>query len=461
MIGFTIKIALITAMSFLVSCANVKEVEYSQSLEHPEDAHPSPIRFDKLTVRLPVGAEIGTYRQSCLLSYSEIGRHYFRGNINQLELNDEFAQTLEAQGFDVASRINTVFDEEYEAEFLRSEYKIGAKIIDAQINVCATPERMALFYLPILDPRHIGRGGEGGKLYLKIRWAVYDSLRRKVVYKTVTEGYVNRKVLNKEGSALMLNEAFAMAAHNLAAEKSFHDLIFYGKPPPQDWRKKKKKESRPRIFDSQEKVVIDNLPLSNSPLTQHIKRSGKAAVLVQAGAGHGSGFFITNQGHIITNAHVIGNAMRVRIVTAGNKKKLIAEVLRKDEERDIALLKLEEVAEGLNIITLPIKTEWAQVSEDIYALGAPEHRRLQDTLSKGIVSAHRKNFRAFGTKMNFIQGDIVIRGGNSGGPLLDANGNIIGVSVAGMYRELGEGDSGLNLFIPIEDALKYLYIELK
>ena len=460
---FTIKIALILSMSFLISsCAKVQKVEYAQSIEHPEDAYPAPIRFTNLRTQLPIGAEIGIHRHRCFLSFSEVGRHYLKGNIAQPEIKGAFVGAMEAQGFDIISRLHSTFKEEYDNELLRSEYKIGAKIIDAQINVCEKPN--LIFNLPpitILDPLYLGIGGVKGKLYLKIEWAIYDNLRQKVAYKTVTEGYVQRKAKNKEGVTLMVTEAFSMAAHNLAANKHFHDLIFYGTKPPQDWRKTKKKESRPRIFDQQEKVVISNPPISKAPLTQHIDSSGEIAVLVQAGISHGSGYFITKQGHIITNAHVIGNAQRVRIVSAGKNKKMIAEVLRKSTKRDVALLKLVKIPEDFNIVTVPIKTEWPKVSEDIYALGAPSNKRLQDTLSKGIVSAHRKNFSVWGTKMDFIQGDVQTIGGNSGGPLLDANGNIVGMSVAGMYQFSTESDSGLNLFIPIEDALKYLKIELQ
>ncbi len=447
---------------FAVSaCTKVQKIEYAKSIDHPQDAYPAPIKFSRLKVQLPVGAEIGIHRTKCFLSFYEAGRHYLNGNISQPLIDDIFAQTLEAQGFDVVNRLNSVFDEEYEDEFLRSEYKVGGKIIDAQINTCEVPDKKYSFPLKIMDPLYIGNGGFKGKLYLKIEWGVYDSLHRRVVYKTVTEGYVNHKSASQEGISLMINEAFSMAAHNLGADKNFHDLIFYNEKPPQNWRKKKEKESRPRIFDPQEKVVITNPDLSTTPLIEHVSKSTKVGVLVQAGSGHGSGFFISDQGHIITNAHVVGNAMRVRIVTAGRKKKLVAEVLRKSSRRDVALLKLEEIPDDLEIITMPIRLQYPKVSEDIYALGAPEHKRLQDSLSKGIVSSIRKNFSVYGMKLNFIQGDVVIRGGNSGGPLLDKFGNIIGISVAGMYRDIGEGDSGLNLFIPINDALNYLDISIK
>lgn len=452
-----IALALVTGL--IVSCSNVQKVDHMPILDHPEDAHPAPIKFTRLKMKLPVGMEMGIYRHRCFLSFSEVGRHYLKGNINQSLINDSFVEALEIQGYDLVSHLNISFTEEAEAEDLRSEYKVSAQIIDAQIDVCKTPN--LLVDLSPIDPLYLGTGGFKGKLFLKIKWGVWDNLRRKTVYKTTTEGYVHSKSANIEGVTLMVNEAFAMAAHNLGAKKEFHDLIFYGTKPSQGWNKKKKRESRPRIFDPQERVVIYNPPLSEIILTDHIERTRRAAVMVQAGSGHGSGYFISKDGHMITNAHVVGDAMRVRVVTAGRKDKLIAEVLRKSTPRDVALLKLEKIPDDLEIVTLPIKTVWPKVSADIYALGAPQKTRLQDTLSKGIVSAHRKGYKIFGIKMDFIQGDVSTHGGNSGGPLLDGNGNLVGMSVAGYSYNLHQADDGLNLFIPVEDALKYLRIELE
>jgi len=111
---------------------------------------------------------------------------------------------------------------------------------------------------------------------------------------------------------------------------------------------------------------------------------------------------------------------------------------------------------------LPIRTQWPEVGEDVYALGAPIKTRLQDTVTKGIISAHRRKFLMFGTRLDIIQADVDIHGGNSGGPLLDANGNIVAISVAGMAFADPNADfsTGLNYFIPIGDALEKLDIEI-
>ena len=92
------------------------------------------------------------------------------------------------------------------------------------------------------------------------------------------------------------------------------------------------------------------------------------------------------------------------------------------------------------------------------AIGAPVARQLQDTVTKGIVSAHRRNFRLMGAKQNLIQADIEIHGGNSGGPLLDQYGNIAGLSVAGYGAGENSTGIGLNLFVPIGEALEKLNV---
>ena len=294
--------------------------------------------------------------------------------------------------------------------------------------------------------------GEGGEAYMKVEWSVYDRLRRTTVYKTTTEGYTDLKITSVEGVGILLDDVFGSAAHNLGADEEFYNLIVHGIHPYQ------KPGQLPTVpIDRDDPITIKKRALSTTPLPQDMETKRQVAVMIESGSGHGSGFFITEDGHILTNQHVVGNAERVRIVTANKKKKLIGTVLRRDKVRDVAVIKLDDISEeNINRVTRPIRTDWPKVGEDIYAIGAPlSSRSLQDTVTKGIVSAHRKNFRIFGTVVNLIQGDVTIHGGNSGGPLLDTYGNIVGVSVAGRV----DGDQ-LNYFIPIAEALNHLDIQM-
>ena len=444
----------ITLLLAITACTSVPQAERKDAITLAETAHPAPIVFSKLRLDLPAGTDVGSisdFGVNDSIWYSvPANRSFLNKGISTKELSRVFNNVLEGQGYDVVRYLDMTFQEEIENEFLRTEYRISGKIIDAKMDAnYDNHERIGIFIY--------GDEGYKGELYLKIEWSVFDALRRKTVYKTTTEGTGKNPYANSDGVTMMVNSAFEMATHNLAADNGFHNLIARG-IGPENYPPKKKHDNRPLLFEPDEKLTIDAPPLSRKSMTNTINAAQKNAVLVQAGTGHGSGFFISNEGHIITNNHVVGNAQRVRIVTSGKAEKLIAQVLRTDTARDVALLKLENIPDDFKIQLMPLRLDWPKVSEDIYALGAPKSTRLEGTLSKGIVSAHRKNYRFVGGKENFIQGDVPIHGGNSGGPLYDARGNIIGISVIGMYMHEGKRSSDLNLFIPIGEALDRLGI---
>ena len=452
-------LCLMAAVVLVCGCGGVKEVDYKAPLLAPEDAHPAPLHFSGVKFDIPTGQDLGEIQAGglgCGLNFIPVQRHIINEAADRPDMREAFRDTLKAQGYDVTGTVDFDFPEDLEMELLRAEYRVGATIRGVQVKGCMdTPNELFLGFGSDLATRI------DGELYMEVVWTVYDALHRRTVYKTVQEGYTNLRLGNAEGLTLMITQAFEMASHNFGADPAFHRLMFYGEKPPDGWRQagREKWRDRPRQFDESEKVVIEKRPLSTAPLPEHADKTRKAAVLIQAGEGHGSGFFITKQGHIITNTHVVGDALRVRIVTADKQHALVAEVLRKEPVRDVALLKLEKIPEGLEIITPPIRTDWPEVGETVYALGAPLSARLQDTLTKGIVSAHRKDFKAMGIKQDFIQADVSIHGGSSGGMLMDEYGNIIGQSVIG----IGGGDglnASLNLFNPVGDMLRRLDVQL-
>jgi len=441
----------------LSGCASyVQKADYMPAQDVPEDASPAPVHFRDLDLILPVGTDIGFQSNnylSCGWPRLPVGRAVLRDAIDSRFIRETFHDALESQGYDVVGSLNIAFEADDEIE--RAEYSVVAKVKEVQLEMCQNDLDVILLFFTT-------RSGINGKIFMSVDWSVYDALHRKVVYKTTTQGYAKHLSPNKEGLALLFTDAFEMATHNLGSDQQFHDLVVNG-VPPEGWRKEKWRsdrfESRPSKYDPLEDVTISNPSLSTTPFSKTAEQGRKVAVMPQK-FGHGSGFFITKQGHILTNAHVVGQAQRIRLVTADKKEKLIAEVLRVDKMRDVALLKLEERPEDYEITTLPIRTEWPAVGEDVYAIGAPQsHKKLQDTLTKGIVSAHRERMKFLGTRQNFIQSDVAIHPGNSGGPVLDSNGNIIGIAV-GIYATTDGNGMGLNYFIPIDEALQKLNIDL-
>ena len=94
-----------------------------------------------------------------------------------------------------------------------------------------------------------------------------------------------------------------------------------------------------------------------------------------------------------------------------------------------------------------------RISDTVFAIGSPLDEALKSTVTRGVVSAFR-HLKHRG--MDYIQADVDIQSGNSGGPLVDANGNVVGITVLG----IGDRSIGLNFFIPISEALEFLKIDL-
>lgn len=147
----------------------------------------------------------------------------------------------------------------------------------------------------------------------------------------------------------------------------------------------------------------------------------------------GSGFAVS-ENEIVTNAHVISDARMIRVITYSGDS-LPASVVAYDEDLDLAVL---YVADG-SFSALPIASlDATRVGDDVYAIGAP--KSMAYTLTKGIVSSKDRVIRG----RPYIQIDAAVNEGNSGGPLLDANGNVLGV----ITLKLTDAE-GIGMAIPI------------
>lgn len=168
--------------------------------------------------------------------------------------------------------------------------------------------------------------------------------------------------------------------------------------------------------------------------------------------GQGSGFVVSANGHIVTNNHVIAGADRVN-VTFLNGKKVQAKVLGSDEHTDIALLKVE--LSNLPYIEFA-DSSIAEVGEWVVALGNPFG--LSHTLTAGIISAKGRNAVGITDYENFIQTDAAINPGNSGGPLINLNGEAVGMNTA-IFSRSG-GYMGIGFAIPA-NMVKKIVKQLK
>ena len=160
--------------------------------------------------------------------------------------------------------------------------------------------------------------------------------------------------------------------------------------------------------------------------------------------GMGSGFIISADGYIVTNYHVVANAEHVT-VKLNDRREFPAKVVGSDKQSDVALLKIE--TQGLPVARVG-NSDALKVGQWVFAIGAPFG--LERTATQGIVSALGRSLPN-DSYVPFIQTDVAVNPGNSGGPLFDTSGNVVGIN-SQIFSRSG-GYMGLSFAIPINTAM--------
>jgi len=318
-----------------------------------------------------------------------------------------------------------------ERDAKKPAFIVGARVDEVRMNVCDH----ALLTLSAAHPQN----KQSGKSSIKVNWQVFDVLNKKVVYSTLTEGFYESNKGVPNGELVLIHEAFAAAAQNLTADEKFVGLL----------RRQAPSIANVRPLDAKP-LELDRQPLSDRPIQTVIDQVRLGVVTLDTGVGHGSGFFISPT-HVLTNHHVVSGRkfVKVRLITG---REILGEVIRSHAERDVAIVQVE--AGGYR--PLPVRMKPVKITEDVFAIGSPISKRLSGTVSKGIVSKFTSN--RYG--LEDIQADVNVHGGNSGGALLDARGNVVGVIYAGVNTKTAPA-GGLNFFIPIYDAFAKMNLKFK
>ena len=159
--------------------------------------------------------------------------------------------------------------------------------------------------------------------------------------------------------------------------------------------------------------------------------------------GIGSGFIISNDGLVLTNAHVVEGADDV-IVTLTDRREFKAKVLGADKRSDVAVLKVE--ATGLPYLKTGDSNK-IRVGEWVIAIGSPFN--LENSVSAGIISAKARDT---GDYLPLIQTDVAVNPGNSGGPLINMRGEVVGIN--SQIATLSGGYNGISFAVPIDEAIR-------
>lgn len=194
-------------------------------------------------------------------------------------------------------------------------------------------------------------------------------------------------------------------------------------------------------------------------VAQVVDDVGPAVVSIQTstggpfrGSGAGTGIILTADGEVLTNAHVVEGARTIHVTLAGESQSRTATLVGADAASDLALLQIEEAA-GLPTATLG-SSETLVVGDDVVAIGNALALRGGPTVTRGIVSALGRSLETrAGTMTDLIQTDASISSGNSGGPLVNAGGEVVGINTAVATSGAGTAAENIGFAIAIDQAI--------
>ncbi len=211
----------------------------------------------------------------------------------------------------------------------------------------------------------------------------------------------------------------------------------------------KDEEGKDEITDRPPVQIVDS---SNLPDLVDSVMDG--VVTVYTDLGFGTGFVYTDDGYIITNYHVIDGVKKITVICADGRE-LEAELIDGDELSDVAVVRVK----NLGIPKLAVgDSDALRVGEDVIAIGTPNDVEYAGTVTKGIISGVKRKVRIYEDEgylsktMEMIQTDTTLNHGNSGGPLINMRGEVIGINTMKYYAS----DAGDTLYfsIPINDAVE-------
>jgi serine protease Do len=423
--GGGILVALFAAgLGGCASSANIQPVADKPVIEVRQAEQTRPIQFRKIVIKLKRGEDIGAVEAGVMCApHAELTFRGGRMTLDDEELTETFRHELEIANYQVVGDPDALFDD---PSSWKAEYLVAGLVKRMNANIC----------YPMLG---WGSTDAKGEAFMEVQWQIYNRLDRKVVYELTTQGSSDVTDSRPSGETDVFLDAFAQATRNLLGDQGFYDLIVGGGAP---------------VEQATSMMAAPSAFVPRAVFTQAIAANMEAVrnnvVVVYAGDGHGSGFVIDDDGRLLTNAHVVGAAERVKVRFESGEE-VTAVVLAVDTRRDVALLKINRAGTG----GLPIRFDAPIVGAEVYAVGAPLDPSYSATVSKGIVSA----LRTFDGE-RWIQSDVNVQHGNSGGPLLDDHGNIIGITSRGAPDDVG-ALSGVNFFVPITDALDRLGLSPK
>lgn len=421
------KIYLIIFFSFLLSgcLTEIRKLDVRQQME---SSFPTKIKPEQQTVFFKLKNLIAEMPMGKILEVQSKGENckpFFYYHHDKKGENDE--KTL--------LNLSNVIKKEFEVFNIKSTdinvpIILDVTLIDYAANTC------------YLDPPATYGTAEQ---YVSLRWVFKAD--GKEMYSRTTSGYGNIVRNTNDANILALDKSIRMATRKLLIDKDFISILTFNNLEQASEKQRLTQEVNTKHNDKAYKSLNITHNKINTFDNQRSDWANGVFTLITE-QGHGSGFAISKN-LILTNNHVVAEEKNIIVKMAqddGSFKAWDGEVIRSNKRRDIALIKIKGTLNKYFSIDDAINQ-----GDDVFVMGSPIDISHEATLTKGIISHSKRTFDG----LPYIQSDANIYGGNSGGPMINNKGNVIGVSVLGNKEA-----EGLNLFIPINSALDYLNITI-
>lgn len=399
----------------------IKDIRDVPPIRYEKETASHPLVFEKLTI----DTGKSTWGQVSTGKYCSKALPFSREqefvDLSDPVISREIAEEFRKNGYAADATGNA-------AAGIGGSYRLAANITDITLHICI--------------PQYTGSRNSQGKsaVYLEVKWQLEDVVSGETLFSATTEGSFSNwdknttKVNENVGIAVL--GALKIALHRLMAKPQFVVML-----EPKDLSS----IAQADLNDLNVNLYFGNGSGRFQKAANKIKES---AVTVVTGSGHGSGVVVSSDGYVLTNAHVIGQQKEVGILVGNNQ--YTASVIRVEKVRDVALLKLASVP---LLEVAKISQSKPDVGAELFVVGTPLDKALSHTITRGIYSAYR-DIRG----LSYFQTDAAINPGNSGGPVFDEYGEVVALTVAGIFTRDGGGLS-VNYLIPVESALQSLKIK--
>ena len=417
------KLLLTLSVCFIFACVTpVRQVVIKRPIEITNKDKVKPIAITKVAAKMRRGTVLGKLGIGMFCMPHDDIKWKSGGTVvlSSEDLIDVFRHELESNGWPVVGSTDDLFSG---YDISGAEVLLGAKIKAIECELC----------MPFAG---FGNFNKKGSMRMDVEWQIYSPARRSLIGKIDTQGSMQITKESDDTPYELLSGSFAIAVNNLIANREFLKMV----------EKSSGLQRAPRTLAG---IQIENSSKNFTTIESAIDYAKKATVTIRTANGHGSGFAIGDGSYIISNSHVVGNAKNITLVTHGGIT-LNGQVAKMSKERDVALIRID----GLRLPALHVNFKIPGSASPVYAVGSPIREELSSSVTSGIISGIRMI-----DGYHWIQSDAAVSPGSSGGPLLDKNGSVVGISTAGF--QVSGAQVGLNLFVPIAEGLSHIGLRAK